>query len=109
CLPGSLKASPASCVPAPPQRRSRFMHPTRLNKLSQHAAEIRRVQEGDRSAHRTVPGPPIDQPHPAAADRLQGGNHVRDSVPERVTSPPPPRQETANRRVVSERLEQLHV
>jgi len=85
------------------------MYPTGLDELGQHAAEIRRVQERDRSPHRTVSGSPIDQPHSAAADRLQGGNHVRDSVTDMVNSLTPPRQETADRRVVAERLEQLHV
>jgi len=85
------------------------MHPTGLDELGQHAAEIRRVQEGDRSPHRTVPGPPIDQSHPAAADRLQGGNHVRDGVTNMVNALTPPRQETADRRVVAKRLKQLHV
>src|SRR5262252_9640736 len=85
------------------------MYPTGLDEFGQHTAEIRRVQEGDRSPHRTVPGPPIDQPYPAAADRLQGGNHIRDGITDMVNSLTPPREEPADRCVVAERLEQLHV
>ena len=81
--------------PSGPFRRSRFAHlnklftvqsiaplavpempfsgelARRLDQFGQDAAEIARVQECDRRAHRAVPGTRVDQPHARRADLRQ--------------------------------------
>src|SRR5580693_4640738 len=81
----------------------------RLDQFGQDAAQIAGVQECDRRPHGPVPGPLVEQPHPANADGVQRLADVLYTVPDVVQALPAPGQEPAHRGVRPEWLQQLNV
>src|SRR5215831_7917416 len=78
-----------------------------LNQLGQYPAHVRGVEEGDRRAHRAMPGALVEQAHPAGTDRLKRGVDVRHAVADVMNALAAPGEELPHRCVWAKRFEQL--
>src|SRR5215469_1188960 len=78
-----------------------------LNQFGQYTAHVRGVEEGDRRAHRAVPGALVEQAHPAGTDRVERGVDVGHAVADVMNALAAPGEELSHRCVRAKRFEQL--
>jgi len=79
----------------------------RLYQLGQYPAYVGGVEEGDRRAHRAVPGALVEQAHPPGADRVERGGDIRHAVADVMNALAAAAEEPPYRCVWAERFEQL--
>src|SRR5689334_5075170 len=95
--PAALSAAPAAPVAQPPNGIAQLAQ--WLHKLRQYPTKVTRVQKGDRSAHRPVPRPLVNQPDTRLADLGQRLGHVGHLIADVVHALAAPLEELADRAV----------
>jgi diacylglycerol kinase (ATP) len=85
------------------------VHRRGLDELGEDPAGGGRVQERDLRPADAAPRRLVDQPHPGRPQRVERAGHVVDPVGHMVEAGTPPGQEAADRCVLAEGGEQLHV
>src|SRR5271170_2263654 len=107
-----VRTSPSPCIP---DKSSSLGSAGRralvgcLNQFGQDSAQVSRVQESDRGAHRSVPRPLVEQSHPGGADGGEGLADVAGAVADMVDALAAAGEEPPDRGVGPEGLEQLNV